>query len=562
MRGLGKLGNIKLRHLGLGLLIAAGILWRIPLVAPALADTADASDSARADIIVIDDLKTFGPLERPAVQFEHDKHTDVLSKQNKDCLTCHKMVSDRMDLRFGRTDDKDKQTVMGIYHDRCISCHKENSDAGKPSGPVTCGQCHVEDAVLQADRTPIQMDKSLHYRHVKATGQKCERCHHEYNAQTKTLFYAKGQEGACLYCHKDHTEENRISYQAAAHQACVGCHREKAARQEYAGPIQCSGCHDPKQQALIANLTDIPRLDRNQPDTVLVRTMPKDGGSVDPVVHMGAVPFDHKAHEGYNATCKVCHHADMQSCADCHSIEGRREGRQVKLVQAMHQPDAAMSCIGCHERQKQQPQCIGCHHSIPRDRTLTSSSACLTCHMTTATETSADLVTSDSGRMDSSRTDAGRPDSGRPDSGRMDSARSAALAAKLLAARQPVRHTVAADQIPETVTIKTLVDQYKQVVMPHRKMVLALAQVNQTNNLAAYFHSNPLTLCQGCHHNSPASLTPPRCDSCHGHSSEALNPTRPGLLAAFHQQCIECHETMGLKKPVSRECTACHAKRN
>jgi hypothetical protein len=138
---------------------------------------------------------------------------------------------------------------------------------------------------------------------------------------------------------------------------------------------------------------------------------------------------------------------------------------------------------------------------------------------------------------------------------------SKAAAVNLLAAREPVTETLPVDQIPETVTIKSLVDQYEGAVLPHRKIVLKLVEGMKDNRLAAYFHNDPATLCQGCHHHSPASAKPPQCGSCHGRSSEALNLTRPGLMAAYHQQCIQCHDKMGLEKPASRDCTACHAKR-
>jgi hypothetical protein len=199
----------------------------------------------------------------------------------------------------------------------------------------------------------------------------------------------------------------------------------------------------------------------------------------------------------------------------------------------MHQQDADMSCIGCHNRQKQQAQCVGCHQSIPQSRTLTSPAACDTCHSTVAIQDAAEMA---------------------PE-------RAAGVAAEVLAARRPVRHTVPVDQIPEKVVIDDLVQTYQAVELPHRRIVLALAKAGQAHDLAAFFHNDPLTLCQGCHHNSPASLTPPQCGSCHGRSSEALNLQRPGLLAAYHQQCIECHDAMGIEKPASRECTACHAKR-
>jgi hypothetical protein len=513
-----------------------------------VAEKVTSSPQGRVDLIVIDVLSTHGPLERPPVGFYHDKHTEALAKQNKDCLTCHELVKDRLQPAFGRTAEMPRETVMETFHDRCIGCHKESgTTAGETRGPITCGACHVKEDVPQIDDTnwsPIDLDKSLHYRHVMAAEKKCELCHHQYNEQTKKLVYEKGREGACLYCHKEQDEDNRISNRSASHLACVGCHRQKAAAELKAGPVQCAGCHDPQKQASIEKLKDIPRPDRNQPDMVLVKAVASvnQGNPVageDPagrVAVMGAVAFDHKAHEGYNATCKGCHHAELKPCAQCHTLQGDKDGGQVKLAQAMHQQDAGMSCIGCHNSQKEQAQCIGCHHSIPQARTLTSPEACQTCH----SGPSLDIT------------------------GTMAPDQSAAMAAELLAARQPVRDTVAPadiDQIPETVTIGYLVDTYEAVKLPHRRMVLALAQVNQDSDLAAHFHRDPLTLCQGCHHNSPASLKPPQCGSCHGRTSEALNLTRPGLLAAYHQQCLECHNKMGIEKPASRECTACHAKR-
>jgi hypothetical protein len=523
-----------IRRMGIGLLIAGIVLAGI-LTALAVADKASEPSQPRADMIMIDGLKTFGPLERPAVPFYHDKHTRALAEQQKDCLACHPATDNRLSLKFMRTEDKGKAAVMKIYHDECIACHKEMREPGKSSGPVTCGECHVGKGTVQSSRQVIGLDKSLHYRHVQAMDNKCAQCHHDYDPQTQELFYAEGREGACLYCHKEQTEENRISNRLASHQSCVACHRERSAQNKSAGPLECAGCHDPQQQILIEKRTEVPRMARNQPDTVMVRAITTDQavlpGEAEKTI--AGVPFDHQAHEGYNDSCKVCHHAGIQSCASCHSIQGSADGKMVTLSQAMHQKGAEMSCVGCHDQQKKQPQCAGCHHSIPPGRTFTSEASCRTCHTADQVENRVDL-TEEQRR---------------------------ALAAELLAARQPVRATVAADQIPESVIIRKLADQYEPVNMPHRKIVLKLAEVNQNNRLAAYYHQDPLTLCQGCHHNSPPSLTPPQCGSCHGRSSEALNLNRPGLLAAYHQQCIDCHDEMGIEKPAARDCTACHAKR-
>ena len=170
---------------------------------------------------------------------------------------------------------------------------------------------------------------------------------------------------------------------------------------------------------------------------------------------------------------------------------------------------------------------------IPKSRSLTYADSCGTCHTPT------------------------------PDGNPIpeDNAQANAMAAILLAQRQTAQATVNVDQIPEKVTIKTLSDSYEPASLPHRKIVLKLAEGVQNSKMAAYFHTTPTTLCQGCHHNSPATVKPPQCGSCHGRSSDALNPTRPGLMAAYHQECMQCHDKMGLEKPASRECTACHAKR-
>lgn len=170
---------------------------------------------------------------------------------------------------------------------------------------------------------------------------------------------------------------------------------------------------------------------------------------------------------------------------------------------------------------------------IPRSRSLTSADSCRTCH--TPIPGDAPVPT--------------------------DDAQANALAAQLLSQRQVAATTVSVDQIPETVTIKTLSESFEAVKLPHRKIVLKLAEGVKDSKMAAYFHTAPTTLCQGCHHNSPSSVKPPQCGSCHGRSSDALNPNRPGLMAAYHQECMQCHDKMGLEKPGSRECTACHAKR-
>ncbi len=486
----------------------------------------------RADIIRINSIQKFGKLERPAVTFLHQKHTEALEKKNKDCSTCHLSQKDRLVFKYMRLEDTKRQTVMDVYHTNCVACHQQTTAAKEKSGPVVCGECHQDKPVLVSVWQPIGMDKSLHYRHSKAQNEKCERCHHQYDEVTKTLFYAEGKEGTCRYCHQDATEENRISLRQAAHRGCIDCHSKTLAKFKDAGPITCGGCHDPAQQELIEKLKVVPRLKRNQPDAVFVRTAKSGIKDSKAVTRMKMVPFDHKAHEEYNDTCRVCHHADLNACAQCHTLQGTKEGNQVTLEESMHRLNVNMSCLGCHELNQRSPQCAGCHISIAPARKQ-DATACQACHMADVAQVAESLQHSDENQ----------------------------LAAMHLAARQPLTDMYAASDIAEKVEIKAVMNQYGPVKLPHRKIIQTLANDIKDDKLAAYFHPDKNTLCQGCHHHSPAAQKPPGCASCHGRPFDERDPFKPGLMAAYHRQCMECHDAMGIAKPVATNCVACHQKK-
>jgi hypothetical protein len=184
-------------------------------------------------------MKAFGKLERPPVTFLHQKHTEALAKENKDCTACHLVENDRLVPKFKRLKSTVKQEVMDIYHVNCIACHKETAEGGPKSGPVVCGECHKDRPDLVSIWQSIGMDRSLHYRHSKAQNEKCERCHHQFNAVTKKLYHAAGKEGTCRYCHKDVTEENRISLRLASHLACIDCHSRRKSDFVAAGVASC-----------------------------------------------------------------------------------------------------------------------------------------------------------------------------------------------------------------------------------------------------------------------------------------------------------------------------------
>lgn len=488
------------------------------------------SEQARADVIYIGTLKDFGNLERPEVSFLHDLHTDTLEKKNKDCSTCHLYENGQLSYNFKRLKDTDRQAVMDIYHGNCIACHTKMLTAKEKTGPIVCGDCHKKNPTISSSRVPMGFDKSLHYRHYKAQKKKCERCHHEYDKKSQKLFYAKGKEGTCRYCHKTETKsdemEKVISMQIASHLACIDCHQKTEAKNMDAGPVRCSGCHDLKEQQEIEKADYVPRIKRGQPDVVLIKTGDKKGQEP----RMMRVPFSHKAHEGYNDTCRVCHLASLKSCVSCHPLTASKDGKDISLETAFHKMGHKSSCTGCHESKQEDKNCAGCHAFMEKGRQQELSS-CVRCHMTPLPERTGVLSTSKAAKM-----------------------------ARMMP--QIWRETFGSTykvNVPKKVIINNLVDRYEPVEFPHRKIFNALAKQVNNSKLAQYFHYEKTTLCIGCHHNTPAAGKPPRCGNCHGKPFDENNLYKPGIKASYHRQCIGCHQIMGIEKYLS--CTACHKER-
>lgn len=567
------------------LLLGAGGL----LLLTAGQDTARAQgdDKLRADIVSIDELRQFGPLTQPPVVFLHDKHTAALGKQGqlykKECGTCH--LSDKngtMYLAYQRDDaPASAEQIKDTFHKNCISCHRDMTAAGLKSGPtdVQCKGCHNAKPDVGSNWQPITVDKRLHYRHAatqEKSENKCGSCHHVYDAAAEKTVPAPTPEkvpGACVYCHTPtgsvepgRKPEKIRSLRLAAHGECVTCHRATAAtgKDVPTGPSTCAGCHGPLDQKAIAETSHkkVPadadlRIKRGQPDLAMIRPLAGDkplvGADGKPVKPAGMppVPFDHKYHEAENQTCVSCHHASLASCASCHTASGDKKGGNVTLETAMHTVAAKQSCAGCHAALQQKPECAGCHTSMKKG--VGDTSQCGSCHVTPTGALQSE-VTEFMSRSDKDAA-AMAPD----------------LARKLLAGKRERTTTIPAGEIPETVTIGSLSKDYEPSVLPHRKIVLSMIAGMKDSRLAGAFHATDLAVCQGCHHNSPASKTPPRCGNCHAAIEGTAASPRPALKAAYHNQCMGCHTAMGISgkvvdkapdaKPVpkSTDCTGCHA---
>ncbi len=501
-------------------------------------------DTARPDIIMIDLPAIAGGEQMPAVQFLHERHTEKL-KGKKDCSACHLKENNKFIFKYRRIKDSSVKHDMAIYHDNCNACHLENKKSNLPSGPLAgdCRSCHNLKSRINDSRKQIDFNKSLHSRHESSVNIKplkskddlnCSACHHKFDKNTKKTVYVKGEEESCFYCHKSVNSKETSSIQTASHAACVNCHQILKEQAKTAGPVECKGCHDTAEQKKIETVKTIPRMKRSQPDTVLLANWAKkpDMNAKSIEKQLNPVAFDHKAHETKNNNCRSCHHGSMKPCGDCHTEAGSKEGGFVMLEQAMHNSKSEKSCIGCHKTAQLEKNCAGCHAAMP-DKPL-SKDNCTTCHSIDKTQIGPFPISKEK------RTEIARRE----------------ISTKMYFAKM-----IPNEKIPEKVNIDIITDKYEAVTLPHRKILRSLESRIKENKIAANFHADNKTLCISCHHNSPASLQPPKCASCHGKTITGSQDGRPDLKGAYHGQCIECHQVMGIKEPAATDCNKCHKEK-
>jgi len=456
--------------------------------------------------IIISDIAPLKPLEEERVWFYHQKHTTELEASG--CKVCHSYDTQksRFDFRYPKNrPENDRRDLIETYHNSCIGCHRERLSKGLSTGPTACGECH-KPVLYQEWIKPVVFHYGLHYQHEKATDKKCELCHHIYDEKEKKLIYKQGTESSCRDCHRQSDEGNRNSFRKVAHSDCINCHLEKKEKKQKGGPTTCEGCHLDLKLPSIQEIAEIPRPDRKQPKTTSIKV---DGAG------MPAVFFDHQRHEMSSLTCRTCHHETLQACKNCHTSEGSPEGGGISLESAFHEKNSSLSCEGCHERQKAQEKCSGCHLGT-RTQMEGSQQSCIVCHTGPIKELPP------------------IPPLGAPEG-------------------------IMPDNVKAEITINILEREYEPAKFPHLQIIKKLTEISNEDPLARQFHRQPTTICMGCHHHSPVEpkSSPPTCGNCHKATPDFDDLGKPRLMAAYHLQCLGCHQKMNLEQ----NCTVCHAKK-
>jgi hypothetical protein len=453
---------------------------------------------------------------------------------------------------------------MNSFHDSCIGCHEKRMAQGKETGPVTCGECHAldrefakklrvpvlpeyyevlrdtyhrqciachrepakhaEDAgpldwqkfyLAQKSKTERQwpkvvFDYYLHDKHDKALLKQCFLCHVISPARQQKLM-AEGRMPTGRDWVMDVDETNDLGQRKVAHARCINCHLERKTQGGQAGPVVCGECHSGVQRTM-EQMADVPRPKCDQDEKMLLH---REQGA-----RAKAVAFNHASHVAKSRSCQECHHKTLRACDECHTEKGSVHGGWVTLAEAHHRASSPLSCVGCHDKEKNKPDCAGCHET--RQRGLVQST-CTACH---------------SGSLD-----------------KLDAA------AKLPSPEE----LIPADTKPK-IQLGEIENEYAPSPMPHLAIAKRLTDESNNNSLARHFHKERMTICAGCHHFSPleAKTQPPRCSTCHTARHEPTGKM-PTLLGAYHQQCLGCHRGMDPvredEKKFPQSCTGCHEEK-
>jgi len=468
--------------------------------------------------------ESLGKAQRKPAFFPHRKHVEELRREG--CRVCHPLSDGEKLLPFElatKIDCSRRESCLQGYHDFCSGCHLQRHGQKLEAGPTDCGGCH-RPATPPPAVVKMFFDYSLHQRHVITMQEKgrnpqprpCDRCHHT------------GEANACFECHLQKDQEGVPSWRKVAHLDCLNCHLDRSRENLSTGPFDCAACHQAEARAKIARLTEVPRLLGGQPDTLWVEAK----GTKAPLV-----PFNHRNHEVTTFFCTACHHRALGSCGQCHDAEGRlAQSGGVSLEQAYHRFDSDRSCVGCHVRKAAQNKaCRACHQWIASP----GKEGCVDCHRGPSPEKM--IQASENQPLDHAQADAPRL------------VPRAEFFNRIGVLTQPA--DLQKEDFPDQIELDSGGKDYRPTSFPHGWVVEQLYKSVVKNKLAFSFMPRLEVFCSGCHHHQPAGQRPAGCGSCH-HAEGSLITDHPGLVEAYHRQCLGCHQAMDLVQ----SCEGCHQK--
>lgn len=520
--------------------VAAGIFGIISFCNAAQA--VEVLDSPAGTMRIV--MQHSGKAEMPAAVFNHEAHVASVKKSGGDCAVCHsalgkKAAKGMKPFSVVSSAIKGKDNIMEAWHATCFECHAKQDDA---PGAASCRSCH--DAAAPAEkRVPVNFNKALHAAHTESkhiaavaplgTGssssylKNCGACHSAVTEKGEHIYVQDTEDAFSFY--KSTSADSR-ELASIAHNTCVSCHVNTMANggpnaKALDLPVNCADCHSAEGQAKFHGPSLAPRLFRGQPDVIVLgQKTPEEQltRSSKPEAGIKPVPFDHKLHEDV-ANCSVCHGMKIEK--DGSGKPATLASAGLTAFNAAHDVSAATSCVGCHTQTiAADKNCAGCHAALKFD----VKDSCSVCHR---------------GADEPAKVDEKDP---------MQFPSFPKTTKKIVKPVDPA-------EVPETVTIDVLANEYQAVELPHRKIYQAMLDGMKNSKMAAVFHVD--SVCKACHHKIPNDniANPPSCASCHDKEVKVSAVGQaPHLKAAYHQMCISCHDSMGIK-PAAADCADCHA---
>lgn len=75
------------------------------------------------------------------ISFPHRRHQTALDQK---CEVCHDLFPQKLGS-IQELKEEGKLKSKEIMNKHCVKCHREMKREGKPTGPVSCTQCHDKD---------------------------------------------------------------------------------------------------------------------------------------------------------------------------------------------------------------------------------------------------------------------------------------------------------------------------------------------------------------------------------------------------------------------------------
>jgi hypothetical protein len=439
----------------------------------------------------------------------------------------------------------------------------------------------VPPAFRKLERAPVPFNHDQHTAALQTEG--CQRCH-----PAGDFSFPKVR-----------NETSAKKWMNSFHDACMACHKQRAAENKKAGPLTCGECHRVKKYAPAAwpkvafdyavhdkhdkaleQKCDLCHYMSPERQQKLAGTKPEHRDwllDADPAKSLA----DRNAAHLKCLNCHLTRATEKQkagplTCAGCHSAKPRsaqeiaaaprpqcgqkdqilialKEGARFKTVPFNHKTHESYSrsCQECHHQTLR--ACGDCHKLAGTTVSLAdahhsknSTWSCVGCHETVKAKPNC----------------AGCHDTMRH--GLVQSACNSCHSGPLKNFEPPHKLPPPGDLIPketkEKIEIAGLKKEYKPSLMPHMAIANKLTDISNRSTLASWFHRHSPTICMGCHHNAPVGkdAPPPACVVCHA-AKPPTDATTPSLLGAYHQECLGCHKQMTEKK-LPQDCIGCHEK--